>query len=93
MNILVTGASGFVGAALSHGLVARGHSVRAVVRGASAPAADSPGLHWAAVRDIAGEIDRRVLLEGIDVVVHLAAVAHRAGATDCSRAATRSAPW
>ena len=78
MNILVTGASGFIGTALSHGLVARGHSVRAVVRGASAPAADSPGLHRVAVRDIAGEVDRRVLLEGIDVVVHLAAVAHRA---------------
>ena len=80
MNILVTGASGFIGTALSHGLVARGHSVRAVVRGASAPAADSPGLHRVAVRDIAGEIDRRVLLGGIDVVVHLAAVAHWAAA-------------
>lgn len=78
MNILVTGASGFIGTALSRGLVARGHSVRAVVRGASAPAADSPGLHRVAVPDIAGEVDRRVLLEGIDVVVHLAAVAHRA---------------
>jgi nucleoside-diphosphate-sugar epimerase len=83
MNILVTGASGFIGTALSHGLVARGHSVRAVVRGASAPAADSPGLHRVAVPDIAGEIDRRVLLDGIDVVVHLAAVAHRA-AVDAS---------
>ena len=78
MNILVTGASGFIGTALSHGLLARGHSVRAVVRGAGAPAADLPGLHRVAVRDIAGEIDRRVLLEGIDVVAHLAAVAHRA---------------
>src|SRR5258708_21973081 len=78
MRVLVTGASGFVGTARTNGLVARGHSARAVVRGASAPAADSPGLHRAAVRDIAGEIDRRVLLEGIDVVVHLAAVAHRA---------------
>jgi nucleoside-diphosphate-sugar epimerase len=78
MNILVTGASGFIGTALSHGLVARGHSVRAVVRGAGAPLADLPGLHRVAVRDIAGEIDRRVLLEGIDVVAHLAAVAHRA---------------
>jgi len=96
MNILVTGASGFVGTALTHGLVARGHSVRAVVRGASAPAADSPGLHRAAVRDIAGEIDRRVLLEGIDVVVHLAAVAHRAAdaprsAASMSRERTRLA--
>src|SRR5258708_39841990 len=91
MNILVTGASGFVGTALSHGLVARGHSVRAVVRGASAPAADSPGLHWAAVRDIAGEIDRRALLEGIDVVVHLAAVAHRAADAAEIRRATVAA--
>jgi UDP-glucose 4-epimerase len=80
MRILVTGASGFVGTALCRGLLARGHSVRAVVRGASAPPADSPGLHRVAVPDIAGAIDRHVLLEGIDVVVHLAAVAHRAAA-------------
>jgi nucleoside-diphosphate-sugar epimerase len=80
MRVLVTGASGFVGTALCRELVARGHSVRAVVRGASAPPADSPGLHRVAVPDIAGEIDRHVLLEGIDVVVHLAAVAHRAAA-------------
>ena len=80
MNILVTGASGFIGTALSRGLLARGHSVRAVVRDASALAADSPGLHRVAVQDIAGEVDRRALLGGIDVVVHLAAVAHRAAA-------------
>jgi nucleoside-diphosphate-sugar epimerase len=78
MNILVTGASGFIGTALSRALVARGHSVRAVVRGAGAPSADTPGLHRVTVVDIAGEIDRRALLEGIDVVVHLAAIAHRA---------------
>jgi nucleoside-diphosphate-sugar epimerase len=80
MNILVTGASGLIGLALSRALVARGYSVRAVVRGAGAPSEDSPGLHRVAVEDIAGEIDRRALLEGIDVVVHLAAIAHRAAA-------------
>lgn len=80
MNILLTGASGFIGTALSRALVARGHWVRAVVKGAGAPSADTPGLHRVTVGDIAGEIDRRALLEGIDVVVHLAAVAHRAAA-------------
>ncbi len=78
MNFLVTGASGFIGTALIRVLVARGYSVRAVARGASAQAADAPGLHHVAIQDIAGEIDRRALLEGIDVVVHLAAIAHRA---------------
>jgi UDP-N-acetyl-alpha-D-quinovosamine dehydrogenase len=78
MNILVTGASGFIGTALSRGLIARGHSVRAVVRSAGAPIANSPGVHRVVIEDIAGEFDRRALLGGMDVVVHLAAIAHRA---------------
>lgn len=77
MRVLVTGASGFIGTALCRELHARGHAVRAVVRDAAQSAAAAG--QSVAVADIAGEFDRRVLLDGIDVVVHLAAIAHRAG--------------
>ena len=77
MRILVTGASGFVGVALCRELLARGHSVRAAVRRAN-PADDLPGAQRVLVPDLATDFDRHALLEGIDVVVHLAAIAHRA---------------
>jgi UDP-glucose 4-epimerase len=75
MRILVTGASGFIGTALCRELLARGHAVRAAVR--RAPGEIPPGLQPVVVPDIAGEFDRRALLDGIEVVVHLAAIAHR----------------
>ena len=76
MRILVTGASGFIGNALCRELRVRGHVVRAAVRSASGDEPDR--LERALVPDIAGEFDRRALLEGIDAVVHLAAIAHQA---------------
>lgn len=76
MRILVTGASGFIGTALCHELRVRGHAVRAAVR---STADEVPGwAERALVTDIAGEFDRGMLLDGIDAVVHLAAIAHRA---------------
>jgi nucleoside-diphosphate-sugar epimerase len=77
MRVLVTGASGFVGTALCRELLARGHTVRAAVRGASPPQS-LLGLQHVLVPDLATNFDRRALLGNIDVVVHLAAVAHRA---------------
>jgi len=76
MRILVTGASGFVGTALCRELLARGHAVRAAVRRLS-PSAQT-GLRQILIPDLAGEFDRRALVEGVDAVVHLAAVAHHA---------------
>ncbi len=75
MRILVTGASGFIGTALCRELRVRGHVVRAAVRGAADEEPDR--LERAVVADIAGEFDRGALLDGIDAVVHLAAIAHR----------------
>jgi UDP-4-keto-D-QuiNAc 4-reductase len=80
MRILVTGASGFIGTALCRALLARGHSVRAAVRNPNLIV--PPGLHPVVVPDIAGEFDRRALLDGLDVVVHLAAIAHRAASEE-----------
>lgn len=78
MRVLVTGASGFVGTALCRDLLARGHSVLAAVRHLDAAREAPAGLRHILVPDLAGEIDRRGLLEGVDVVVHTAAIAHRA---------------
>jgi UDP-glucose 4-epimerase len=78
-RVLVTGASGFVGAALCRELLARGHAVDAVVRRNTG--GSLPGLRYVFVEDIAEGIDRRTL-ENADVIVHLAAMAHRAGADE-----------
>lgn len=77
MRILVTGASGFVGAALCRALVARGHDVRAAVR-RTTTAEGLSGVQQVLVPDLAADFDRRTLLAGVEVVVHLAAIAHRA---------------
>jgi len=44
-----------------------------------ARAVELPRLQWVEVPDIAGEFDRHAVLDGVDVVVHLAAIAHRTG--------------
>ena len=77
MRILVTGASGFVGTALCRTLLVRGHEVRAAVRTASAPGAERADLHQVVIPDIAAGFDPGALLDGIDTIVHLAAIAHR----------------
>jgi nucleoside-diphosphate-sugar epimerase len=76
MHILVTGATGFIGAALCQSLLVRGHAVRAMTR--TARAVEPSRLQWVVVPDIAEGPDWHAILDGIDVVVHLAAVAHRA---------------
>lgn len=70
-TVLVTGANGFVGQALCAALVSSGHRVRRAVR---APQADLPGA--VAVGDIGPATDWRAALEGMGVVVHLAARTH-----------------
>ena len=82
MRILVTGASGFIGAALCRELLARGHAVRAAVRQRIPPGTASLEFHQILVPDIAAELDLRALVEGIDVLVHLAAIAHRSSSSD-----------
>ena len=67
VEVLVTGASGFVGAALMPRLVAAGHRPVAAVRGRAV----SPGVEGVAWDPDAGTIDAAAL-DGIGGVVHLA---------------------
>jgi nucleoside-diphosphate-sugar epimerase len=73
-RILVTGASGFVGRALVTELAGVGHSVRAAMR---QPADVFPrSVEVIAVSDLTRPVEWRPLLRNVEVVVHLAGVAH-----------------
>jgi UDP-glucose 4-epimerase len=79
LRILVTGSSGFVGSAVSVALAGAGH----MVRKASRQPDNAPGLaamEWVVLPDLQGEIDWVPIVAGVDVVVHLAAIAHRSDA-------------
>lgn len=68
MRILVTGATGFVGAPLCRLLGARGHEVAAAVR--------RTGEAGVAVGDIGPDTDWAPALHGVETVIHLANRAH-----------------
>ena len=73
-RILVTGASGFVGRAVIAALAKDGHAVRAAVR-RSMPA--FPGnIELVQHGDLAEPVDWSPVLAGIDVIIHLAGIAH-----------------
>lgn len=74
MNVLVTGADGFVGAALTPRLAEGGTGrVRAAVRNA---APERPGVERTYVGDIGPDTNWDAALTGVDAVVHLAAKVH-----------------
>jgi nucleoside-diphosphate-sugar epimerase len=75
VKVLITGASGFVGAPLAAALAEAGYQVRAAVRDRrrrSFPA----GVEIALLPDLAGAVDWTPLVAGLDAVVHLAGIAH-----------------
>jgi UDP-glucose 4-epimerase len=84
MTILVTGAGGFLGAALVQALAARGLAVRAAAR-SPLPAPPAGRVSPATLPDLAGSgLDDHftALLEGVDAVVHAAGLAHQPAGID-----------
>ncbi|EAQ36414.1 UDP-sugar epimerase [Nitrobacter sp. Nb-311A] len=75
-RILVTGASGFIGSALVPALASAGHHVRAASR---QPIRGGESIDPVELPDFEDNFDWGPLLAGIDIVIHLAAVAHRQG--------------
>ena len=73
-RLLITGASGFIGRHLVPALVGRGHHVVAAVR---RPLTLGPSVDLVLIKDLADGVDWVPLLQGIDVVIHLAALAHQ----------------
>jgi nucleoside-diphosphate-sugar epimerase len=71
-NVLVTGATGFVGRALCPVVQASAHHLRAAVRNADSCAVED----CCTIDVISGNTDWKACLEGMDVVIHLAARVH-----------------
>lgn len=69
MNVLITGANGFVGRALCAEAVRRKHTVRAIVRTGDSDKACTIG-------QIDGNTDWGGKFNGVDVIIHLAARVH-----------------
>lgn len=75
-RVLVTGANGFVGAALCVQLVKQDMAVRAAVRTVGAPGAWPIAVQLSKIGDIHAHTDWTVALAGVTQVVHLAARVH-----------------
>ncbi|NQV99376.1 MAG: SDR family oxidoreductase [Rhodospirillales bacterium] len=75
MNLLVTGASGFVGQHLCRALTKRGHRVTAAVRASATPETAAVAQR-VVVGDIGPDTDWSAALVGQQAIFHLAARAH-----------------
>jgi len=75
MKVLITGASGFVGRAVSEAVILEGHSVRRMARGIRPQDA---GTDWVKGSVLCPE-DLRQALDGCDAVVHLVGIIGEVG--------------
>lgn len=76
MNVLVTGATGFIGKKLCEALVADGHNVCAVGRSKSLKSLNIQNLRKIEINTLDGNTDWSIALSGVDVIFHLAARVH-----------------
>ena len=72
-RVLVTGASGFVGRPLVAALLRAGYAVRAVTR---RQVSFPDSVEVAIVPDFLNPIDWNPILQGVDIVIHLAGMVH-----------------
>ena len=76
MYLLVTGATGFVGARLGRFLTERGHRVRLATRRPTPLEDAAAGMDCSVCGDINGATDWSRALRDVEVVIHMAAPAH-----------------
>lgn len=76
MNILVTGANGFVGQALCKSMTSNGWHVRGTIRSIEQVASMPAGVEVVQIESIGADTDWSDALTGVDAVVHLAARVH-----------------
>ncbi len=74
LDVAITGATGYLGRALSATLLSRGHKVRALVRPGGAPSA-APGTRTLEI-DVFDVAQLRAALRGADTAVHLVGTPH-----------------
>ena len=80
MQVLVTGATGFVGRAVVGRLLQAGYGVVAATR-RDVPTMPDTGVRWRVVGPVDGTTDWRPVLTDVDAVIHLVARTHRPGET------------
>lgn len=73
MKCVVTGATGFVGSAVREALLAADHEVVCLVRGAGRVPSSIPHV----VQDLSKPLSPALSLQGVDVVIHTAGIAHQ----------------
>lgn len=78
-SVLITGATGFVGQHLCRHLAAKGYLVRGTFRRSSSIIDKPQEVDWISITDIGPDTDWSKALDGVQYVVHLAALAHQVG--------------
>lgn len=76
MNVLLTGASGFLGSHFFKTFANHGVCIRPVIRTSTLPPSINSEIPTIVVPDLNSDVDWRCALDGIDVVVHCAARVH-----------------
>ena len=76
MRVLVTGANGFIGRELISLLCSHAFDVRGAIRAVSRLSHPHKECDYVSIGDISNNTDWRKALDGVDIVIHLAARAH-----------------